>query len=201
MPNCVHGIDERFCANCRRTNLARPIHGNAMRLDRDNRGVLVIRETRSGYVVALTQRGLVELPSQELRQAEDRVLEIAARINLRGVPLRFGYLCIPSGPLTVRELREDVGPTHCYNCRTLLSYDRKSLGCTECHYYVCSCGRCLCGYAATNWKGEVFRQFPPLPIPWESRLDYVRAFRYLNSRLTRHAPDRGSSLDKVDTAT
>ena len=30
--------------------------------------------------------------------------------------------------------------------------------------YVCKCGRCLCGYTGRNWKGELFSQFPPLPI-------------------------------------
>jgi hypothetical protein len=79
----------------------------------------------------------------------------------------------PEFPLTSRE-RTSEGPPHCYECKVHLSFKKGSLGCTECRYYVCRCGRCLCGYEGWNYLGTPFEQRPPLPIPREQRLEYVR---------------------------
>jgi hypothetical protein len=87
-----------------------------------------------------------------------------------------GYLFHPSQPLTVREGTSE-GPTHCYKCKVLLSFEEGSLGCTQCRYYVCRCGRCLCGYTGVNYKKEYFRQFPPLSIARRDRVDCVRVAR------------------------
>jgi hypothetical protein len=69
--------------------------------------------------------------------------------------LEMGYLFHPERALTIREQTEE-GPTHCYQCKTELSLEKGSLGCTQCQYYVCRCGRCLCGFTGWNYRGELF---------------------------------------------
>ncbi len=45
-----------------------------------------------------------------------------------------------------------LGPTDYYACKVQLSLEARELGCEQCHYYVCRCGQCLCGYTeGTEW--------------------------------------------------
>jgi hypothetical protein len=94
--------------------------------------------------------------------------------------VKRGYLFLPTHPLTTRE-QTDQGPTHCYHCKVLLSFQTRALGCTECRSYVCRCGRCICDYEAKNCQGQFFRQKTKLPIDREDRVEYIRVFRSFSS--------------------
>jgi hypothetical protein len=41
---------------------------------------------------------------------------------------------------------------------------------------------------ARNWQGVIFSQLPPLEVTREARLEFVRAFRFLNAANIRLQP-------------
>jgi len=179
---CVHisGIPPNQCAVCRRELERAPLPTDPIRSMPDGTPVLVLR-AGNDTVTALTAEGLRELHEGDLQSeaASWRVASFQAALSEAAAAL--GFLFTPRYPLTQREQLEDIGAPHCYSCRTVLSYDRHSLGCRQCNYYVCSCGRCLCGVTARNWQGVIFSQLPPLEVTREDRLEFVRAFRFLNA--------------------
>jgi hypothetical protein len=179
---CKHDIDRRFCAFCREAVEREPLQAAPLMITESGQAVLVVRHFENGVVRVINPvltPALVETSSACLRPFPDSKSNMDAREVLLRVVLDEGYLFIPKQPLTFRERFDDVGPPHCYYCKTVLALDSGTLGCTRCRYYVCGCGRCLCGYTGTNWQGQLFSQCPALPIPREDRLEYVRAFRYL----------------------
>jgi len=98
--------------------------------------------------------------------------------------LCLGFLFRPQQSLTQREDRPGEGLPPCHYCRIALSCENGSLGCTQCKYYACICGRCLCGYEGRNYRGEFFKQHSSLPISREQRLECVRVARW-EERQTR----------------
>jgi hypothetical protein len=178
---CLHGLDRRFCGRCRERDERAPIPPDPIRSSLDGNGVLLLRHPTDGEAKVLTPGGLAMLREDHLQSEAHSWREHSLRAQLRTTAATRGFLFVPTRPLTWREQLDDVGPSHCYHCRSILSIDTGALGCSACGYYVCGCARCLCGYTGRNWKGELFSQFPPLPILREERLEYLRAFRYLTT--------------------
>lgn len=181
--SCKHGLNPRFCAECRRTKEAEPLHPDAFRLTSDGIPLILLHlEPDSQSATAL----LLEGPSAGIATVEqaglkniDLVDDLRGREiveQLHALALSLGYLFRPNWPLTVREQTEE-GPSHCYQCRTEVSLEKGLLGCRQCYYYVCQCGRCLCGYTGMNYRGEIFSQYPALPIPRAHRVEYVRVVK------------------------
>lgn len=177
---CKHGLEPRFCALCRQADETAPLRSDAIWLTSDGRPALVVRvEVDSERAMALLLDGrsarIEVLSLSDLRAIGEGAHSESHewRDRFHAAALEMGYLFHPNRPLTVREQGEE-GPTHCYQCKTEVSWEKGSLGCTKCRYYVCRCGRCLCGYTGRNYRGELFSQYPPLPIPREQRLEFVR---------------------------
>jgi len=182
---CKHGLDPRFCAECRRTDETKPLPTNPVRITQDGKPAIMLR------LQPESQRATVVLWDGTIASVECSALhtvEVAAGFDQEGVLRRFhdialerGYLFYPNRPLTVRE-QVEKGPSRCYWCKSLLSFQKGSLGCRQCGYYVCQCGRCLCGYDGWNYLRQYFAQYPPLPILWEQRLEFVRVVRFCSNR-------------------
>ena len=179
---CMHmqGIDPEYCTRCQEVLEREPLPPDSFRLV-NGIGVLVLRRLKSGLVKVLTDAGISEISEDVLQSNVVDSCVTSIHASLISIAAKRGFLFVPQRALTTREQLEDKGPTHCYNCKIILSLKVGSLGCTECNYYVCRCGRCLCGYTGRNWKGELFSQFPPLPISRSERVDYVRALMFLTA--------------------
>ena len=181
--SCKHGLDPRFCAACQQATEREPLPPNALRYTGDGQPVLVLRQrlgaTRSTILRLDPQGPIATLDLGDLRADESSSVLRSQDVIERflALALRRGYLFKPRGPLTFREQSEE-GPTHCYHCKSELSFEKGSLGCTQCQYYVCSCARCLCGYTGRSYRGELFSQFPELPIQRVERLEFLRAVNY-----------------------
>ncbi len=181
---CKHGLDPRFCAECQKAIETEPLPPDALRLTLDGKPGLVLRmESGSENATALVLEGAVgrivsvacsAFLAFESMAGFDRQQALE---QLHTVALGMGYLFHPERALTLREQTEE-GPTHCYECKTELSLEKGSLGCRQCQYYVCRCGRCLCGYTGRNYQGDLFTQSPPLPISRKERLEFVRVVRF-----------------------
>ncbi|MBI5711614.1 MAG: hypothetical protein HZC42_15115 [Candidatus Eisenbacteria bacterium] len=157
---------------------------DALKLAPDNRPALVLRrehgseeatalllEGTAGHIETV-DCGALRPPDAAPDFNRDEILE-----RFHAFALEAGFLFHPGQALTWRELGSE-GPPHCHECKTQLSLNAGSLGCTQCRYYVCRCGRCLCGYTGKNYLGQFFQQFPALPIPREQRLEFVRVVRF-----------------------
>lgn len=183
MDKCKHGLDLRTCVDCREARESEPLPPDTLHTTLTGTPVLVLRRT-SGASNALIMQ--VEAGKSRITTIESTGLRVFdARLGdprdvlerFHRVALEDGYLFHPRWELTVREQTVE-GPSHCYQCRTEVSFNKRSLGCTQCHYYVCRCGRCLCGYTGQNLWGEVFSQRPPLPISRQERLEFVRVVNF-----------------------
>jgi hypothetical protein len=184
VPNCIHGIDEKYCARCRKAFATKPIEPDAIVITSKNKPALILGESsldgrtrvlllensNYGYITELNIH-----KAHHLSQNSDRYKK--ALVGLLKVSRTNGYIFFPEYPLTSREQGPE-GPSRCYNCHLLLSLKLHSLGCTQCRYYVCKCGRCLCGYGGVNYLHQRFEQNPELPISWEDRCDYVRVINF-----------------------
>jgi hypothetical protein len=180
---CKHGLNPSFCAPCQQATEEEPLPSDALRYTGDRQPVLVLRvqpgSTRVKVLRLDPRSPTATFDLSDLRVDESssvsrrqKIIKLFLKTALFG-----GYLFHPERPLTVREKTEE-GPAHCYHCKTELSFEKSSLGCKQCHYYVCRCARCLCGYTGRNYRGELFSQYPPLPIRREERLEFVRAVKY-----------------------
>lgn len=179
---CKHGVDVRFCAVCLEAAETEPLQPDALVVTADGNPALLLRPgSDSGNAPALVlENAVVHFANVAL----EGVLAPAGGFDRPGLLAQFhavtqqmGYLFHPGRALTARE-QTAVGPGRCYHCRVELSLAKRSLGCTKCQYYVCRCGRCLCGYTGKNYLGQLFSQFPALPIPRRDRLEYVRVVRF-----------------------
>jgi hypothetical protein len=207
---CKHGLDERFCVTCQQARETEPLRRDALRetlpLRRD-----ALRVTEEGKPALLLRTVLgslnvtvLVLDGKTIRF--ETVKEISLRhpmtvisFNQRKVlnsfldlALQRGYLFQPHQELTCREQVEG-GPPRCTFDHSELSLEKGSLGCTQCGAYVCQCGRCLCGYAGENTLGQGL-SCPPLPIPREERLEYVRVVRFCDLDLQRVSSTRKRKL-------
>ena len=181
---CKHGLDERFCDPCQRARETEPLRSDALRVTRKGNPLLVLRTILgSQNVKALMLDGNTVIFAT-VEESTLRVLDSTISFNRQKVldqflhlALQRGYLFQPEHELTYRE-RTEEGPSRCYFDHTELSQKKCSLGCTQCRYYVCQCGRCLCGYTGMNYLGQVFSQLPELPISRENRLEFIRVVKF-----------------------
>lgn len=180
---CKHGLNPESCALCEGDLLDQPLPNDPLRLGSSGQAALVLRSldkaNRAKILGLDSDPPIAVVAANELRNLEytdPRRREIIEALAARVAAL--GFLFSPDGPLTFRE-QTDVGPTHCFYDRRPLSVSMGALGCSQCKYYVCKCGRCLCGYTGKNYLGQLFSQLPPLPVAREDRVEYIRAFRYL----------------------
>lgn len=178
---CKHGLDLDHCSICDEEFQSEAILGQPLyfsggpvfllrSLHHPNRAkILRLHADPPITTIPSNELGLLDVPTV---RRQELIEEFAAFVADRG------FLFIPNEPLTSREQGPD-GPTHCYYDRRTLSISMGSLGCTHCRYYVCSCGRCLCGYAGENYMGQAF-SLPPLPLPLHrrDRVEYMRVFGY-----------------------
>jgi len=92
-----------------------------------------------------------------------------------------GRLFAPKHELAVRELSSE-GPSHCWKCKRIVSYNVGSVGCLQCNYYVCVCGNCVCGLdpGRQNYLRKYMPAQPPPPCKPIIRKEYVRIAKKLN---------------------
>ena len=182
---CKHGMDRRFCSLCLQASDAEPLPSNPLMYTNDGNPVLLLRlkpGSRRADVLRLDlENPIIPLDLDNLRSGDtpDTLRKVIIDC-FHEFALQKGYLFHPTRALTLREQGEE-GPSNCYYCRCKLSWDKGSLGCRQCGYYVCRCGRCLCGYTGKNYRGEVFSQLPPIPVKREERLEFVRVVNYCTS--------------------
>jgi len=182
---CKHGVDERYCALCREAAETEPLRPEALVVTSDGNPALLLRpRSDSGNASALVlDNGVGRLAALGLGGVRPigPTTGLGSRPQIlaqfHAVALQMGYLFHPERALTARE-QTDEGPGRCYHCHIELSLEKRSLGCTRCRYYACRCGRCLCGYTGKNYLGQLFSQFPALPIPRSQRLEFVRIVRF-----------------------
>lgn len=180
---CKHELDPRFCAPCQQATEREPLPENPLRETVDGQIVVVLRFLDGGMSARVLGMNLdpaiTKVPVNELRSFESSNTEFSEIIEqLWNLVRSGGHLFLPDRPLTYREQTEN-GPSHCQYCKTVLSIGGSDPGCTQCRYYVCKCGRCLCGFTGWNYIGQLFSQQPHLPVSRDERVDYIRVFRYL----------------------
>lgn len=179
---CIHKLDPYTCEICKAAIEEEPLPSDALQHTISGQAVLVLRRkpgSKRAEVLRLDDEGpVVTLDLIRLRAGPPsgvRRNEIIRRFHQ--FALRKGFLFHPQSALPYRELA-GTGLSHCYYCRKKLSFQKGSLGCSQCRRYVCDCGRCLCGTAGKNWQGTFFGPLPELPIARTLRLEFVRVVKY-----------------------
>ena len=180
---CKHDLDERFCATCQQARETEPLRRDALRVTDEGKPALLLRTILGSLNVTVLVLDRKTIRFETVKEISLRHPITVLPFNQRKVlnlfldlSLQKGYIFHPHQELTYREQREE-GPPRCTFDHSELSLEKGSLGCSKCRAYVCQCGRCLCGYTGRNHLGQVF-SCPPLPIPREERLEYVRVVRF-----------------------
>ena len=193
-PLCKHGIDSRDCAYCRGIREQEPLPPHPLRFTREGRPVLLLRASANAAHIPVLQlvdaTPFVSIPRAELIEesptARASTTHESALENFLTLAMRKGFLFLPIGPLTHRELSEGQ-PARCYKCRQLLSFKGGYLGCLGCSSYVCNCARCLCGFQGFGYQGRYISIPGPPPVQREYRLEYLRVVRFCSQDTTCRA--------------
>jgi hypothetical protein len=179
---CTHGLDERSCAACQQARETEPLRRDALRVTEEGKPALLLRTILGSLKVTVLVLDGQTLRFETVREISLRHPLTVISLNQRkalnsflGLSLQNGYIFRPDQEITHRGPIEE-GTPRCYFDHLELSLEKGSLGCSKCGAYVCQCGRCLCGYTGRNYPGQVLS--PPLPIPREERLEYVRVVRF-----------------------
>jgi hypothetical protein len=179
---CKHGLDERFCATCQARE-TEPLRRDALRVTGEGKPALLLRTifgslnitvlVLDGKTIRFETVKEISLlhPITVISFNQQKILNLFLDLSLQK-----GYIFHPHQALTYRDQIEE-GPPRCTFDHSELSLEKGSLGCSKCRAYVCQCGRCLCGDMGRNNLGQVF-SCPPLPIPREERLEYIRVVRF-----------------------
>lgn len=179
MAKCKHGLNESTCGTCRQSKKTERLSPDAVRRTTAGDYAMVLSLPGEGKARVLVLGGR----AAQIETIDESDLQIISRDDecflklldeFRRLALERGHLFLPGQPLTVRERLND--PTHCYECKTELSFDKRSLGCKHCWSYVCERGHCLCGNTSRNYLGQVFSQPPGPQIP--DRIEYIRIVRF-----------------------
>jgi hypothetical protein len=196
---CNHGSDERFCAACQQARETEPLRRDALRVTEEGKPALLLRTILGSLNVTVLVLDGKTIRFETVEEISLRHPMTVVSFKPRNVlnwfldlSLQEGYIFHPHQELTYREQIEE-GPPRCCFDHSELSLEKGSLGCSKCRAYVCQCGRCLCGDTGRNKLGQVFK-CPPLPVPREERLEYVRVVRFcdlnlqpvISARKTRH---------------
>jgi hypothetical protein len=192
---CKHGLDKRICPTCRQVRETEPLRRDALRVTEEGKPALLLRTVLGSLdVIVLVPDGST-IRFETVKEISLRHPMTVMSFNQRKVlnlflelSLRKGYLFHPHQELSYPEQIEE-GPPRCTFDHSELSLEKGSLGCSKCLTYVCQCGRCLCGSTGLNTLGQVFSR-PPLPIPREERLEYVRVVRFCDLNLQPVIPAR-----------
>ena len=196
---CNHGLDEKSCATCQQARETEPLRRDALRVTEEGKPALLLRTILGSLKVTVLVLDGNTIRFETVKEISLRHPMTVISLNQRKVlnlfldlSLQKGYIFHPDQELTYRE-RIEEGPPRCYFDHSELSLEKGSLGCSKCRAYVCQCGRCLCGYTGRNYLGQVFSR-PPLPIPREERLEYVRVVRFCDLNLQPVISARKTSL-------
>jgi hypothetical protein len=180
---CKHGFDERVCATCQPASETGPLRRDALRVTEEAKPALLLRTILGSLNVTVLVLDGKTIRFETVKEISLRHPMTVISFNQRKVlnlfldlSLQKGYIFHPRQELTYREQIEE-GPPRCTFDHSGLSLEKGSLGCSKCQTYICQCGRCLCGYTGRNTLGQVF-SCPPLPVPREERLEYVRVVRF-----------------------
>jgi hypothetical protein len=192
---CQHGLDESLCDVCQQAREIEPLRRDALRVTEEGKPALILRTIlgslnitvlvldgktiRFETVKEISLRHPMTVPSFNQRKVLNLFLELS---------LQKGYLFHLHQELPYPEPLEE-GPPRCTFDHSELSLKKGSLGCTQCRAYVCECGRCLCGYTGRNYLGQVL-SCPPLPVPREERLEYIRVVKFCDLNLQPVNPIR-----------
>lgn len=183
MPHCNHGLDPQSCAHCQASLEIAPLPATALQAAGIG-PVIILRTLEDSPQIKIFRLGdgaIVTLPTTASFTPSPIDISDPSRPELieqaRKLALEKGQLFVPDHPLTQREQGPEGHP-YCHHCRKSLALTLGSLGCTQCNKYTCLCGHCLCGYTGRNYLGQVFHQHPPLSIPREDRVEYVRVVRF-----------------------
>jgi hypothetical protein len=180
---CKHGLDERFCSACQQARETEPLRRDALRVTDEGKPALLLRTILGSLNVIVLVLDGNTIRFETVREISLRHPITVIPFNQRKVlnmfldlTLQKGYIFHPHQKISYREPIEE-GPPRCTFDHSELSLEKNSLGCSKCGAYVCLCGRCLCGYTGRTTLGQVF-SCPPLPIPREERLEYIRVVRF-----------------------
>jgi hypothetical protein len=192
-------IAERFCPTCQPVSETRPLRRDALRVTEEGKPALLLRTVLGSLnviVLVLDGKTIRFETVQEISLRHPMtVISLDQRkvLNLfLDLSLQKGYIFHPRQEITYREQIEE-GPSRCPFDHSELSREKGFLVCSKCQTYICQYGRCLCGYAGRNTLGRVI-SCPPLPVPREERLEYVRVVRFcdltihpvISTRKTKH---------------
>jgi hypothetical protein len=185
---CKHGLDERFCPTCQPASETEPLRRDALRVTDEGKPALLLRTILGSLNITVLVLDGKTIRFETVKEISLRHPMTVTSFNQRKVlnlfldlSLQKGYIFHPRQELTYPEQIEE-GPPRCTFDHSELSLEKGSLGCSKCQTYICQCGRCLCGYTGRNTLGQVF-SCPPLPVPREERLEYVRVVRFCDSNI------------------
>ena len=196
---CKHGLEERVCATCQQASKTAPLRRDALRVTEEGKPALLLRTILGSLNVIVLMLDGKTIRFETVKEISLRHPMTVISLNQRKVLNLFldlsllkGYIFHPRQEITYREQIEE-GPHRCPFDHSELSLEKGSLVCSKCQTYICQCGRCLCGYTGRNTLGQVF-SCPPLPVPREERLEYLRVVRFcdlnlhpaISARKTKH---------------
>lgn len=185
--NCIHGLVPEHCRYCHASPSApnlpelslfafRPSHNEVVTLS-----LTLHRNKRTGFVTVFVVSPIgsyggpcyLTVESSEIDTGQIALLTAKQQQDCRAILRQFalekGLLFDPEHPLTLRE-RGVEGPSHCWHCQRKVSFERGSLGCAQCGYYVCPDGYCCCGMDwSTNYLNQRVPPQPPLTCEWKVR--------------------------------
>jgi hypothetical protein len=179
--NCIHGLPRQACALCLSRYCREPLPTRWQYRTTSGKRCVLLRDPRDSDTVRILltdEPQLIAVSRGAITPTDDAPLEWFDLIKRRVQDL--GALFVPTFPLTYRE-RISQGPPHCRQCRAILSFEYRSLGCRHCEGYVCACGTCMCGFSGTNWLGQFFHGPAGIAVPREDRVDCIRVLRHLSS--------------------
>jgi hypothetical protein len=165
------------------TRETEPLRRDALRVTEEGKPALLLRTILGSLGVTVLMLDGKTIRFETVKEISLRHPMTVLSFNQRKVlnlfldlSLQKGHLFHPDQELTYGQPTEE-GPPRCTFDHSELSLEKGSLGCSKCRAYVCQCGRCLCGYTGSNYLGQAF-SCPPLPIPREERLEYIRVVRF-----------------------
>ena len=182
--DCVHGMRADWCEHCREIRLGSPISLNPFRLKSNGVIGLILDTPINAEIVEifLAEGGkiITSIARSDIESFDESELTKEDRAKLLKTAENTAKIWKPKGPLTQREVT-DEGPTHCWNCKQTLSYDKGSFGCQVCQQYVCSCGSCFCDITGPgiNYRGEFYPPGLGLPCAKIDRRQLIRIIKAL----------------------
>ena len=193
MSNCKHGFGPGECTYCKEKKEINDAYLEPQLISMidniEQYGLVLSRPDMYGMinVMWLRARNHFEEINKEYADTQyanqlPKFEQNRLKQDFRSIAMKEGFLFIPTRPLTLKERIMDE--PNCFECKTRLSYERGSMGCTECVQYACPCGLCFCDFpGGILWTGKYVSGQPGLPCKLAPRREYVKivkAFSRLN---------------------